>query len=210
MEKHYAHRDVTGNAYGLFDEGVLQGVCIFSSVIPNVAASFCGDEHKKKVTELSRLIVNDGLPPNSLSYFVSKSLKQLSKPRIIIAYSDMNQGHHGYIYQSLNFLYTGMGGDSKEFIIKGKQLSTRPSSLRRQMKLQGVYDENLTVEENVKKIGGEVIKLKAQKHRYVYFLGSKKQRKEMKECLRFAVLPYPKGENRRYDTNKKVNVQTIF
>lgn len=211
MKIHYAKRDVTAtNSFGLYIDKKLKGVCIFGSVIPNVAASFCGDEYKKIVRELSRLVVVDGLERNTLSYFVSKSLKQMRGPWVIISYSDMNKGHHGYIYQALNFYYTGIGGDTREFRIKGEQLSTRPLSLRKQMKLQGIYDSSITIAENIKKLGGEVINLKQGKHRYVYFLGTKKERKKMLSCLRFPILPYPKGDNSKYEITETIKTQLTF
>jgi hypothetical protein len=46
-----------------------------------------------------------------------------------------------------------------------------------------------------------------QKHRYFYLLGSKKQKKNMKKNLKYDILPYPKGQNNRYDSSHKPHVQ---
>jgi len=207
LKRHYAHRTPTGRAYGLFQEGILVGVCVYSSVITHhVAPSICGEKYQDIVTELSRLVVEEGLEKNTLSKFVSETFKLLETPRIILSYSDSNQGHHGYIYQALNFIYTGEGGSPEEYILKGKQVSTRPEGLRKQMKIHDGYREDMTIAENVALVGGEVRKLK-RKHRYVYFLGNKREKKALRKALRFESLPYPKGDNVRYDAGGKLDVQ---
>lgn len=207
-ERHYAKRAPTGNAYGLFIDGVIYGVCTYSSMIPNVAASVCGEEYSKHVLELSRLIIEEGMPPNTLSNFVARTFKLLEPPKIIVSYSDRNQHHTGYIYQALNFIYTGLGGDSREFIMNGKQVSTRPEGLRKWMKNQSLeYDPELTIAENVEKFGGEVIKI-TTKHRYVYFVGDKRQKKTLQKALKWPVVnEYPKEEVKHYDINERVKQQ---
>ena len=49
------------------------------------------------------------------------------------------------------------------------------------------------------------IKKGSGKHRYYYFLGDKRHKREMKKMLleRYKILPYPKGENSRYDASYK-------
>ena len=43
--------------------------------------------------------------------------------------------------------------------------------------------------------------VRTAKHRYIYLVGNKKEKKEMKEELRYKVLSdYPKGDSRHYDT----------
>jgi len=207
LKKHYAKRNLTGRAYGLYINRTLSGICVYSSVIPNVASTVCGKENAQYVCELSRLVVDEGLPPNTLSHFVAQTFKKLSSPKIIMSYSDRNQHHTGYIYQALNFIYTGKGGDSREFIINGKQVSTRPLGLRRLMKKEGKYDPTLTIADNVKNMGGEVISLE-QKNRYIHFLGSKGQKKRLRKALLYESLPYPKDENIRYDVGNKLLTQS--
>lgn len=40
-----------------------------------------------------------------------------------------------------------------------------------------------------------------RKHRYFYFLGSKTERKKMMKALAYPIVPYPKGDNKRYDAS---------
>jgi hypothetical protein len=49
-----------------------------------------------------------------------------------------------------------------------------------------------------------------QKHRYFYFLGNKKQVKDMFKMLPYELQPYPKGENKRYDASYIPSTQTTL
>ena len=49
-----------------------------------------------------------------------------------------------------------------------------------------------------------------RKHRYFYFIGNKKQKKEMRQNLAYQIEPYPKGNNKRYEANYKPDVQILL
>ena len=107
LYKHYAHKMPNiVYSFGLFINDKLSGVCSFGQPPPNFNNSedICIGIENVRVLELSRLVVNDGLPKNTLSNFVSKCLKLLPKPMIIVSYSDTRQGHNGYIYQATNWI----------------------------------------------------------------------------------------------------------
>ena len=204
LKRHYAKRyPATKFVFGLFDYDSIIGCCLFSPVLPNVASSICGEQYHKIVLELSRLVVEKDTPGNTLSWFVSHCIKKLDKPAIILSYSDMNKGHHGYIYQACNFIYTGEGGDFHEFIMDGKQVSTRPQGLRRRLLEFDTYNDSLTVKENIEKAGGQIVKLEKRKYRYIYFWGTKKQVKTLKKSFKMSILPYPKGKNESYDVGER-------
>lgn len=59
--------------------------------------------------ELNRLSLDDALPRNSQSWFVSRTLKMLP-PRIIVSYADPLYGHIGYIYRALKLPVRGLDG----------------------------------------------------------------------------------------------------
>ena len=46
-----------------------------------------------------------------------------------------------------------------------------------------------------------------RKHRYVYFVGNKTQKKNLMNSLNYPTAPYPKGDNKKYDSGSKVSVQ---
>lgn len=41
------------------------------------------------------------------------------------------------------------------------------------------------------------------KHRYVFLVGNKREKREMMRRFSWPILPYPKGESRRYDAKPK-------
>ena len=46
-----------------------------------------------------------------------------------------------------------------------------------------------------------------QKHRYVIFTGTRKQKKILKKALNYKIMPYPKGNNKNYDASYNPNTQ---
>jgi len=128
LNKHYAKRLCSVSyAFGLYLNKEIKGVITFGMPpSPTLAKSICGEEFKKDVLELNRLVTNDDLPKNTLSQFVSKSIKLLPQPKIIVSFADANVGHAGYIYQATNFIYTGQSSNTKQWVDKyGKEFHFR-------------------------------------------------------------------------------------
>lgn len=105
--KHYAKRIPSiVHAYGVFVDGIMQGVITYGiPASPSLTMGVCGYEYKHQVVELNRLAMLEDHDKNLASYFVSKTLKMLPKPLIVVSYADTSMGHVGYIYQATNFLY---------------------------------------------------------------------------------------------------------
>lgn len=189
--KHYLHRlPMIIYAIGLYDETKNQiGVITFGMPPnPSLCVGICGKEYKDKVFELNRLVVNDGLYKNVLSYFVSSALNMLPKPMIIVSYAEKDFGHNGYIYQATNFIYTGLSAKRTD-PDHGKDVTHNRTSF----------------------VSGLPQKERPRKHRYIYFLGSKTEVKKMKQALLYKIEPYPKGENKRYDSSyAPLTQQSIF
>ena len=128
LYKHYAKRTPSISfCFGLFKDNILVGVITFGmSPSSTLASSICGEKYKSIVLELNRLVVNDGLDKNALSYFVSTSISKIPKPKIIVSFSDNNMSHNGYIYQATNFIYTGKTLNDSMYIDKdGKEFHFR-------------------------------------------------------------------------------------
>jgi hypothetical protein len=127
LHKHYAKRIPSiSYAFGLFKNDLVGVLTFGMPPSSTLSASICGEDYKNIVLELNRLVVNDGLHKNSLSYFVSKSISKLPKPKIIISFSDNNMNHTGYIYQATNFIYTGKTLNDSMYIDKsGKEFHFR-------------------------------------------------------------------------------------
>ena len=192
LKKHYAHRIPSiSYAFGLYDKSnILQGVCTFG-MPPNYQEMIAWRPFE--ILELNRLIVIDGLEMNTLSYFVSKCLCLLPKPRVLISYSDFRAGHHGYIYQATNWVYTGVGGE-------GQSIYIMKDGTERHQRHEATMIMELV--DHIEKTTG--------KARYFYFHGDKRDKKKMLSLLRFAILPYPKGDNKRYDASYNPQVQGVL
>jgi hypothetical protein len=107
IKYHYLHRKAPISfAYGLYKGPKLMGVVTFGTPPSrHLQMSACPSE-PALVIELNRLWVDDALPTNTESWFVSRALKLLP-PRIVVSYADPRFGHMGYIYRALNFNYAG-------------------------------------------------------------------------------------------------------
>lgn len=200
LRKHYA-RTIPNImfAFGLYKNHILKGVCCFGTPANNHNNQI----GKYKMIELVRLCVDEGLPKNCLSFFVSKCLGCLKKPLAIISYADKGKNHNGYIYQATNWIYTGVGGGVDFYIDKEQnEIHSRIMSDYR-LKMP-----NLSRREIAKKLEWRLEK-GTFKHRYFYFLGDKNQIQEMKYELfeKYKQHPYPKGENKRYDSGKEIETQ---
>lgn len=107
VAKHYLHRrPPISHAFGLYVGGKLMGVVTYGTPASRHLQMGACPSDPSKVLELNRLWLDDELPPNSESWFVSRTLKMLP-PRIVVSYADPVHGHLGYIYRALNFNYAG-------------------------------------------------------------------------------------------------------
>jgi len=211
LKKHYARRIPSiSYAFGLYNKfDLLVGICTYGRPIAHslIKNAFGGD-YQEEFLELNRLVVNDGLPKNTLSYFVSQSLKILPKPKVIVSYADSSQNHHGYIYQATNWVYTGLSAEFKDYMIKGYEHLHSASIMDK----VGRSDSNghlNKVELLKKKYGEENIYMvdRPRKHRYFFFIGDKKEKKDMLNKLKYKICPYPKGNNKKYDASYRPNTQ---
>ena len=188
LNKHYAQRMPSiSYAFGLFIDDTLRGVCTFGKpASPSLCKGICGEEYKAHVYELNRLVVDDGLPKNTLSRFVSRCLRQL-KPEdlIVVSFADEGKGHHGYIYQATNWLYTG----------KTKQRTDKYSGPNKHSRH---YDDSMN----------HLRKVRTSKHRYVYFTGESK--KSFLSALNYPIHDtYPKGKNTNYKLGTRLKERII-
>ena len=136
--------------------------------------------------------------------------RRLPKPSVVVSYADTSQGHHGFIYQATNWIYTGLSAKFKDYAVKGLQ-HMHHSSIEDSV---GRYDENKNINKHEllrKKYGDRLfMKERPRKHRYFYFLGNKREKTLMNQNLQYKVEPYPKGNNKRYDASYEPSVQGIL
>jgi len=187
LEKHYAKRMCPISfAFGLYIDKKLEGIVTYGvPASPFLCMGVCGKENKDIVLELNRLCLNDGIK-NGASFLVSKSLQMLPKPTIVVSYADTAMGHVGYIYQASNFFFTGTTKERTDMAGEDGKHSRH----------------NLGNSEN--RIN------RSAKHRYVFFVGSKNQKKNLLKQLNYTIENYPKGDSRRYDAGGVVATQELL
>jgi len=166
---HYAKRMPSiSYAYGLYRHDEMVGMVSYGSpASPSLCKGICGEEYKSDVIELNRLVLKYNLP-NEASFLVSRSLKLLPKPKVVVSYADTAQDHTGVVYMACNFLFTGTTRPRTDIASKNGKHSRHH-----------LGDRKNRVD-------------RSAKHRYVYFIGSKRERKELRSALRYSVQQYPK------------------
>jgi len=205
LKRHYAQRlcPVT-YAFGAYENSILLGVVTFGVPFsPQLKTGICGEDWKNNVLELNRLCCESR--KNLASHLVGSALRCLPKPSVVVSFADTEQGHVGYIYQATNFIYTGLSAKRSNWKIKGKEHlhSGTIADLSRGKKdraewMRKEFGSNFYLEE------------RSRKHRYVYFCGSRSQKKKMRSALRYEVESYPKGETQRYNADASINNQLIL
>ena len=181
LYKHYLKRIPSiSYSFGLFYNSILSGVVTYGVPASNsLCVGLCGKKYKSIVLELNRLCINDDLPKNCASFFISKTFKLLPYPSILVSYADKSFGHTGYIYQATNWIYTGLSDKRRE--------RYNPDDLEK----HGRHVSSLDLP----------LRDRPRKHRYVYFIGSKKDKKQLKDELLYPVKDYPKFKNKNYDAS---------
>ena len=207
LYKHYLKRLCSISfAFGLFQDNILVGVCSFGNAVPNqMKKSICGAEYMHLVYELNRLCLNDNLPKNTASFFVSSCIRKLPKPMIVVSYADKSKGHTGYVYQACNFYFTGESHTQKDWVLKGSE------HLHSRTLMDEFAFEKNRVQKLKEKYGERLYQVqRPAKNRYVLFHGTKKQKRALKKSALFTPMPYPKDKNKRYDASYKTHPQFIL
>ena len=202
-KKHYANTwTASSDIYAIYyDSGEhkffggrelkLIGVVLYGNPVGfRVIKSICEYLTDTDVLELKRLWIEDGYGKNIESYCIAQTLKMLKKDspqtKVVISYADPVANHKGIIYRASNWLYQGNEiGMADAYMYRypgtdnwlsdreiGEQLGTNG--------LKGVLD----------KIPDMEYKKKLRKHRYIYFLCNKKEKKRLINELKHPLLSY--------------------
>lgn len=205
LHKHYAKRLCPiSHAFAAIEDGKVIGVVTYGCPSSSpLREGICGEHWASSVLELNRLCCESR--KNLASMIVGRSLAMLPSPSIVVSYADTAQGHVGFVYQATNFIYTGLSAKRTDWKIKGME----------HLHGQTIADMSKGHEDRAdfmrKKFGDDFyLDERPRKHRYIYFVGSKKQKAEMMAALKYPIESYPKGESRRYNVSSDVNSQTFF
>ena len=207
-KKHYAKTwTASSDIYGIYyDSGEhrffdgkelkLIGCVIYGNPVGfRVVKSISEELTDIDVLELKRLWIEDGYGKNIESYVISQTLKMLRKDspktKVVISYADRNEKHKGIIYRASNWLYQGFEigrldafmyryPNTKEWLTDraiGERLGTNS--------LHGVLD----------KVPDMEYKVKFRKHRYLYFLCNKREKKRLIKELKHPLVDYHHHDN---------------
>lgn len=187
FSRRYHYTGTGGNAtwrWGLWHGPVLMGVVAYNLPTRETCESVFGPDHFDKVWHMGRLALADSAPPNSESRLIGGSLKAIKRDHSdvwgVLTYAATDVGHLGYVYQATNAIYTGTGGHAVIYVDKqGQRRSDYYASAY--VSRQAALSRGWTVAD-----GGV-------KHRYLYVLGNKTQRRHRMAQLRLPALPYPKA-----------------
>lgn len=180
LNVHYAKRMPSiSYAYGLFLNNEMVGCVTYGSpASPRVCDGLCGEKYSKSVLELNRLVLRNN-KKNEASLLVGKSLRLLPKPKIIISYADTAQNHVGVVYQATNFSYVGLSAKrSDRIFIDGTAQK------------HGRHVISTDIEDIKERT---IIVSRPRKHRYVFFTGSKHEKKIAFNALKYKIQDYPKA-----------------
>jgi hypothetical protein len=183
--EHYLHSFPGGTklAFGAFVGTRLLGALTLGSGPAN-AYSLVDTATPDDCLTLSRLWLSDELPHNSESRFIGivvRTLKRNTCLRFLVSYADPAQSHVGVIYQSTNWVYTGLSEVMPLYNVgDGKARHSRS--------LSHAYGTHSL--EHFSRLGVQVKLVPQQaKHRYLYFLDP-----AWRARLRVPELSYPKKE----------------
>ena len=210
MRVHYAHRlPSISYAFGLFDGAELCGIVTYGT--PSSAplrSGICGDEYSPHVLELNRLCIAS-TQKNAASILVGRSLTLLPRPSVVVSYADTEAGHVGYVYQACNFIYTGLSAKRTDWKIRG--MEHLHGQTVADMSRDECEDGQSRADYMRAKYGDDFYLLdRPRKHRYVYMVGSKRQKRDMMAALKYPQEPYPKGESMRYEITTTATTQMVL
>ena len=147
----------------------------------------------ESVLELTRLFIHDGYGKNIESYSISQSFKWLKhydkSVKVLISYADPDRLHLGGIYKAPNWIYQGAG------------LNLMPNYSVSLVEEPYDWIHSRTVfarfgSHNIDKLKSAIghtfwRRREPEKHRYIYFLGSKSENKRFKKFMKYESKDYP-------------------
>ena len=105
--------------HGLFRRGddLLLGAAWW--IPPTKSAALSVSEDWRGVLALTRLVVVPGMPTNSASYLLGRSLRAIRREgrfHTLLTYADTGEGHRGGIYHATNWEYVGLTKGDPRYI----------------------------------------------------------------------------------------------
>jgi hypothetical protein len=205
VNKHYANTwtassDIyavyyESNDHKFFDDNKkLIGCVIYGNPVGfRVVKSICKELTDSDVLELKRLWVEDGYGKNIESYCIAQTLKMLKKDspqtKVVISYADPGANHKGIVYRACNFYYQGNNIEAKKY---GNKYMYRYPNTDKWLSDRAVAGRVGTSSHStiLDKIPDIEYKRKLLKHRYLYFLCNRGEKKRLIKQLKHPLVSY--------------------
>jgi hypothetical protein len=180
------------------DDTLIGGIVYNTPVGRNTWSSISPMLNVGEVFELTRLWIKDGTPKNIESWAIGQSFDWLKKNRpdikCLVSYADPMAGHLGIIYQATNWLYQQIYEDDYAenlyyYSFDEGKTWTHPKTM---------FDKyNVGTLNKLKQIIPKPFWVKKirNKHRYIYILTDKKEKRKILATLKYPPQPYPKTIN---------------
>ena len=173
------------------DDLKLIGCVIYGNPVGfRVVKSICEELSDIDVLELKRLWIEDGYGKNIESYCIAQTLKMLKKDspktKVVVSYADRNEKHKGIIYRASNWLYQGFS------IGRGDAFMYRFPNTKKWLTDRAIGDKLGTnsLHGVLKKVPDMEYKVKFRKHRYIYIICNKKEKKRLIKNLKHPLVDY--------------------
>ena len=153
--------------------------------------------------ELTRLFIHDGFGKNIESFSISQSFKWIKEHaddiKVLVSYADPTVKHNGSIYQATNWIYQGAGLN----LMPNYSVSlTKPYEWIHSRTVFSRFGSH-NIQKLKDAIGHTFWRMRElEKHRYVYFLGNKKENKLFISNLKYPKLTYPKVSEIKIEIQK--------
>lgn len=172
--------------YGLWDGFVLVGAVSYNLPTMPACSAVFGQDRWEWVAHMGRLVCAEDAPRNVESRLIAESLRllKIDRPvvRAVLTFAAQDEGHIGYVYQATNALYCGTSAPDIYY--------TDTTGRRRTRK------QNSNLKKSKALARGWTVHESKPKHRYLYLIGNKSERREARRLLKYPVLPYPKAGDR--------------
>jgi len=203
---------VTDHAFGLYFGEYLAGVVCFGRTAgTNTTASVCGREYAHLVKVLNRGACVHWAHEHSATYLIARACQLMTEKglHIFVAYSDIEAGEIGTVYQASNWLYAGTTNSADlGFVWTGKPIlkdskwgTFKDGKIHNERNIQHSIRKGYRLEMSRKEKRAQMVregflfvKTTQPKGRYVGIYGSKAMIKTLKGALKWGISTYPKRE----------------
>ena len=188
--------------YGLWLDGDLLGAVTFGWPAGVESRDICGQDHRGLAICLERGACVHYSPRNSASFLIRRATKRMWLEhgyQIFYAYADPMAGEIGTVYQAVGWEYIGQGpghGNRDRWYFRnpanGRWITSKSFYQRGLKKAEALAD-------------GWEFEQRPPKHKYIWFEGSRAEKRRLREACRYSFLPYPKRFEEFRQANLSVN-----